>query len=100
MGVRQGSRCRRRPAPRRFLPRGHTMSVTLEPARPVASDPVEAAFAELLAKVLKVEHVSADQHFFDELGADSLLMAQFCARVRKRGGLPALSMRDVYAHPT
>src|SRR5204863_678651 len=33
-------------------------------------------------------------------GADSLLMAQFCARVRKRGDLPKVSMKDVYAHPT
>src|SRR5262245_28654752 len=27
-------------------------------------------------------------------------MAQFCARVRKRGDLPPVSMRDIYAHPT
>src|SRR5207244_3572387 len=39
-------------------------------------------------------------HFFDDLGADSLVMAHFCARVRKRGSLPAVSMRDVYQHPT
>ena len=61
---------------------------------------VEAGFAELLAGVLHVDHVSVDSHFFDELGADSLLMAQFCARVRKRGDLPQVSMKDVYAHPT
>jgi non-ribosomal peptide synthetase-like protein len=61
---------------------------------------VEAGFAELLAGVLHVEQVSVDSHFFDDLGADSLLMAQFCARVRKRGDLPRVSMKDVYAHPT
>src|SRR5260370_1019647 len=27
-------------------------------------------------------------------------MAHFCARVRKRGNLPSVSMKDVYAHPT
>src|SRR5437867_26199 len=27
-------------------------------------------------------------------------MAHFCARVRKRGNLPPVSMKDVYAHPT
>src|SRR6266545_2634177 len=32
--------------------------------------------------------------------ADSLVMAHFCARVRKRGDLPSVSMKDVYAHPT
>jgi non-ribosomal peptide synthetase-like protein len=57
-------------------------------------------FAELLAEVLRVDQVPVDSHFFDELCADSLVMAHFCARVRKRGGLPSVSMKDVYAHPT
>src|SRR5262245_14298080 len=61
---------------------------------------IEAVFAELLADVLHVGRVPEDSHFFDELGADSLLMAHFCARVRKRGGLPSVSMQDVYRHPT
>src|SRR5438132_12916980 len=61
---------------------------------------VENIFAELLADVLRVERVSVDSHFFEELGADSLVMAHFCARVRKRGNLPPVSMKDVYAHPT
>ncbi len=61
---------------------------------------LETTFAEVLAEVLRVDDVPVDSHFFDDLGADSLLMAQFCARVRKRGGLPSLSMKDVYAHPT
>src|SRR5260370_1006008 len=61
---------------------------------------VETVFAQLLADVLRVDHVSADSHFFDDLGADSLVMAHFCARVRKRGTLPPVSMRDVYRHPT
>ncbi len=61
---------------------------------------VEASFAALLAGVLRMEHVPVDSHFFDDLGADSLLMAQFCARVRKRSDLPSVSMKDVYAHPT
>src|SRR6266567_1316581 len=61
---------------------------------------VEAVFAELLADVLKIDRVSVDSHFFDDLGADSLLMAHFCARVRKRGNLPSVSMKDIYRHPT
>ncbi len=63
-------------------------------------DRLEPVFAELLAQVLRVERVPVDSDFFDELGADSLVMAQFCARVRKRGDLPSVSMKDVYAHPT
>src|SRR3989449_7388896 len=61
---------------------------------------VAAVFAELLAEVLRIDRVSVDSHFFDDLGADSLVMAHFCARVRKRGDLPPVSMKDVYAHPT
>jgi non-ribosomal peptide synthetase-like protein len=60
----------------------------------------EAIFADVLAEVLGVDQVSVDSHFFEELGADSLVMAQFCARVRKRGNLPSVSMKDVYACPT
>ena len=62
--------------------------------------PAERALAEVLAEVLRVERVSVDSHFFDDLGADSLVMAQFCARVRKRADLPSVSMKDIYQHPT
>ena len=34
------------------------------------------------------DQVPVDSHFFDDLGADSMVMAQFCARVRKRDDLP------------
>src|SRR5438309_1173905 len=60
----------------------------------------ERTLAEVLADVLRVDRLSVDSHFFDELGADSLVMAHFCARVRKRGDLPSVSMKDVYRHPT
>ncbi|MGW1028155.1 Pls/PosA family non-ribosomal peptide synthetase [Streptomyces sp. NPDC002577] len=56
--------------------------------------------AEVLADVVRVEKVPADSHFFHDLGADSMVMAQFCARVRKRADLPPVSMKDVYRHPT
>jgi acyl carrier protein len=61
---------------------------------------LEADFAQLLTGVLRVDEVPPEDHFFDDLGADSLLMAQFCARVRKREGMPSVSMKEVYAHPT
>src|SRR2546429_9458496 len=60
----------------------------------------ERTLAEVLAEVLRVDRLSVDSHFFDELGADSLVMAHFCARVRKQGGLPSVSMKDIYQHPT
>ena len=60
----------------------------------------ERNLAEVLASIVGVERVSVDSHFFDDLGADSMVMARFCARVRKRADLPAVSMRDIYRHPT
>jgi non-ribosomal peptide synthetase-like protein len=69
----------------------------------IAAEPATSAvgsLAEILAEVMKAEQVPVDGHFFDELGADSLVMAKFCARARKRADLPSLSMKDIYAHPT
>src|SRR5437773_9045025 len=60
----------------------------------------ERTLAEVLADVLRADRLSVDNHFFEELGADSLVMARFCARVRKRGDLPSVSMKDIYRHPT
>ncbi|GHO90536.1 hypothetical protein KSF_005840 [Reticulibacter mediterranei] len=54
----------------------------------------------MLASVAHVEQVSIDSNFFNDLGANSLVMAQFCARVRKREDLPSVSIKDVYQHPT
>jgi non-ribosomal peptide synthetase-like protein len=70
-------------------------TLTAEPATSA-----EGILAEMLAGVMKTEQVPVDSHFFDDLGADSLVMAKFCARVRKREGLPRVSMKDIYAHPT
>ena len=61
---------------------------------------VEERVTDLLAEVLDVEHVPADSDFFDDLGADSMMMARFCARARKLPDLPPVSMKEVYRHPT
>ncbi|MFJ3306479.1 Pls/PosA family non-ribosomal peptide synthetase [Streptomyces sp. NPDC086549] len=67
---------------------------------PDASVAVADRFAEVLAAVTCVERVPVDSHFFDDLGANSLVMAQFCARVRKMPDLPSASMKDIYRNPT
>ena len=78
-----------------------SLATALTDAVPVpAPMPVERVFAEVLAEVMSVERVSVDSNFFDDLGADSMVMARFCARVRKRPDLPAVSIKDVYQHPT
>ncbi|MFI5688072.1 Pls/PosA family non-ribosomal peptide synthetase [Streptomyces sp. NPDC051636] len=60
----------------------------------------ERRLADVLADVTSVERIPVDSHFFDDLGANSLVMAQFCARIRKRPDLPSASMKDIYRHPT
>ncbi|MGY1827235.1 Pls/PosA family non-ribosomal peptide synthetase [Blastococcus sp. SYSU DS0541] len=71
-------------------PRGGDLAVT----------GVEAAFCGLLSDCLHGADVTPESHFFDDLGADSMVMAQFCARVRKDPDLPRVSIKDVYRHPT
>ncbi|MFF3907906.1 Pls/PosA family non-ribosomal peptide synthetase [Streptomyces sp. NPDC001848] len=68
--------------------------------RHAAPSDLEDALAEVLAEVVGVNQVPVDGHFFDDLGADSLVMAHFCARLRKRGDLPSVSMKEIYHHPT
>ncbi|PZH19755.1 peptide synthetase [Streptomyces sp. NTH33] len=65
-----------------------------------ATTDTERELAGILADVVHVDHVAAESHFFDDLGANSLVMAQFCARVRKRPDLPSVSMKDIYRNPT
>src|SRR5436189_5608941 len=75
-------------------------STVIEERHSAATLRSESIFAEVLAGVLGVDRVPVDRHFFEELGADSLVMAHFCARVRKRGDVPSISIQDVYRHPT
>lgn len=90
-------------------PEGSAGVVTADPAEvsaiqggacagPVAD--TAALLAEVLAGVVGVEQVEVDSHFFHDLGADSMVMARFCARVRKRAELPSVSMKDIYRNPT
>ena len=58
------------------------------------------ALAAVLAEVLATTDVPPDGHFFDDLGADSMLMARFCARTRNRPDLPTVSIKDIYRHTT
>ncbi|GAA2740277.1 non-ribosomal peptide synthetase [Terrabacter aerolatus] len=60
----------------------------------------ERALARALESVLGVPQVSATAHFFDDLGANSLLLAQLSAWVRRDTDLPPLAMQEMYTHPT
>jgi len=65
-----------------------------------AKTETEQLLTRALAEVLKVEAVSTEAHFFNDLGAHSLLMARFCARIRQNGSMSHVSMRDIYQNPT
>ena len=65
-----------------------------------AKTETEQALAGALAGVLKLEAVSTEAHFFNDLGAHSLLMARFCARIRQDANISHVSMRDIYQNPT
>ncbi|HEY0813613.1 MAG TPA: Pls/PosA family non-ribosomal peptide synthetase [Pseudonocardia sp.] len=60
----------------------------------------EAILAAELAAVIGLDQVSVDAHFFDDLGANSLVLAHFCARARERSEVAPPAMKDVYLHPT
>ena len=63
--------------------------------------PIERALERELAGVLGLERVCVEANFFTSLGANSLLMAQFAARLRSAdAGLPPASIREIYLHPT
>ncbi|HZE00145.1 MAG TPA: Pls/PosA family non-ribosomal peptide synthetase, partial [Pseudonocardiaceae bacterium] len=83
------------PVPLRVLESAQATAVA-EPALTT----LESNLAQVLADITRLEQVSLDSHFFDDLGADSMVMARFCARVRKHADLPAVSMKDIYQHPT
>lgn len=76
------------------------------PRFPTGNEPVAAKtegerfLARALAEVLKVERVSVADNFFTDLGAHSLLMARFCAKLRQNPATASVSMRDIYLHPT
>mgnify|MGYP001373330305 CR=1 FL=1 len=58
----------------------------------------EAELALLLADVLKLERVSVEADFFDDLGADSLKLASYVTAIRKQLGIRRITMRQLYEH--
>lgn len=67
---------------------------------PTRLSQVKGVYATVLAEVAESPSVSMESHFFDDLGADSMVMAKFCARVRKRPEVPGVSMKDIYRYST
>ena len=86
---------------RKRLPRPeHRISQAAAGSYTAPTTAAEVALATQLGAVLSLDKVSTDAHFFNDLGADSLLMARFCARIRKETALPPAAMQDIYENPT
>ncbi|MGH3786009.1 MAG: Pls/PosA family non-ribosomal peptide synthetase [Pseudonocardiaceae bacterium] len=86
-------------ADRKTLPAPTTRRVAASGDFVAPATATEEVLVEVLAQILGVETVSVTSHFFDELGANSLLMTQFSARVRRRTDL-SISIKDIYQNPT
>lgn len=84
----------------RQLPKPTSVRLSGDRAMVAPANDDERFLADALAAVLKFEDVSVEDNFFDDLGANSLLMAHFCARLRTRKEWATASMRDIYLHPT
>jgi non-ribosomal peptide synthetase-like protein len=87
-------------ADHRHLPKPKRPRLSATTKLVAAKTDSEHFLALALAEVLQIDHVSTEDHFFDDLGANSLLLARFCARIRQRAGMSNVSMRDVYLNPT
>lgn len=61
---------------------------------------MEEGISTALAETLGLERVSIKDNFFNDLGAHSLLMAQFATRLKQQMVGVSVSMRDIYQHPT
>src|ERR1700722_6370268 len=81
-----------------------TTDLTEPTAAPAAlaapSADTQTILAGLLADVMHIGEVPVHSQFFADLGADSLVMAHFCPRVRKHNYLRSGSMKDIYPPPT
>ncbi len=60
----------------------------------------QRTLCETLSKVLKFDRVSIDDDFFQDLGANSLLMARFSSELRSDPALAHVSLKDIYLAPT
>jgi non-ribosomal peptide synthetase-like protein len=82
------------------LPKPKGPRFTVEKDLVEAKTENERLLAAALAEVLKLDRISVEDHFFNDLGGHSLLMARFCAKIRQNPGTPHVSMRDIYLNPT
>ncbi|MBB6484711.1 Pls/PosA family non-ribosomal peptide synthetase [Rhizobium lusitanum] len=84
----------------RKLPKPASLRLGTERNEILPSTDDQRFMTDALREVLKIDDIYVEDHFFDDLGANSLLMARFCAKLRTRKEWATTSMRDIYMHPT
>ncbi len=77
--------------PRFFIAGGDIVAPRTETERQVA---------EALSTIMGLDELSVVDNFFQDMGAHSLLMAQFGAEIRAKMNVTAVSMREIYLNPT
>jgi non-ribosomal peptide synthetase-like protein len=88
-------------ADRKNLPTpSHRVSASVDAEYCQPTTDTEAALAEQLAAVLGLERVSVEADMFDNLGANSLIVARFSAALRTNTDLPPVDLQVIYEHPT
>jgi non-ribosomal peptide synthetase-like protein len=88
-------------ADRKNLPAPKGSRLTVSSSKFVApTTATQLALAGALSEIMKIDRVSIEDNFFQDLGAHSLLMARFGAEIRKRLKITAVSMQDIYQNPT
>ncbi|WP_292446567.1 Pls/PosA family non-ribosomal peptide synthetase [Methylibium sp.] len=88
-------------ADRKALPLPHGTRLHSDDSRYVAPiGALESTVCQVLGELLQLDRVSVEDHFFDDLGANSLLMARFNAKLRKELQITNVSMRDIYLQPS
>ena len=65
-----------------------------------AKSAMEIEIGNAFSTIMQIDQISIVDNFFSDLGAHSLLMAQFCAKLRQEQIGLSLSMRDVYKNPS
>jgi hypothetical protein len=71
-------------ADRKALPRPRRSGGASPEAYVAPADRVETVLADALAEIVGLDKVSVESHFFDDLGANSLMLSHFCARSARR----------------
>lgn len=61
---------------------------------------LEDRLAVMLAQLIGAERVSVDANFFDELGADSLSLAEFATVIRAELDVRRVTMKRLYQNPS